>query len=221
MRPVLEDGKLSPIVRYGLQTMSIGYLVDANSAMVWRGPMLGKALQQLMQDTKWEGLDYLIVDLPPGTGDIQLTLCQKMMVRGAVIVTTPQDMALLDVRRACEMFKKLNVPILGVVENMSVYHCPQCGHQESIFGAGGAAKLAQEYGVSLLGAVPLERRIREMTDSGCPPVIKEPDGSCAKAFGTIARNMITAVQALPKDYSQRFPRVVVDYGKKEQGKKGE
>lgn len=213
-RPVLQDGKLLPVMCHGLQSMSMGYLVDDNAAMVWRGPMLGKALQQLLQDTKWDALDYLIIDLPPGTGDIHLTLCQKIAITGAVIVTTPQDLALFDVKRACEMFKKLNVPILGVIENMSVYHCPQCGHDEKIFGEGGGKKLADEYGFSVLGAIPLDIHIREMTDSGNPPVVQAPESHYAKAFSAVARQLISVVAALPKDYSINFPKVVVEHRSK-------
>jgi ATP-binding protein involved in chromosome partitioning len=209
-RPVLKDKSLLPIRRHGIQSMSIGYLIDQRAAMVWRGPMIGKAMQQLIHDTQWEALDYLIVDLPPGTGDIQLTLCQKIPVSGAIIVTTPQDLALLDVRRACEMFNKLNVPILGIVENMSVYHCPQCGHEEHVFGKGGADKLAQEYGLTVLGAIPLDIRIREMTDSGNPPVVQETDSHYAKAFCEVGRKVAAKLSLQVKDYSARFPKIVVD-----------
>lgn len=207
-RPVYKDGLL-PITRLGIQSMSIGYLVDQTAPMVWRGPMLGKALQQMLHDTKWQEIDYLIVDLPPGTGDVQLTLCQKIPVSGAVIVTTPQDLALVDVTRACEMFNKLNVPILGVIENMSVYHCPQCGHEERIFGAGGAMKLAQQYGFGLLGTIPLDMRIREMTDSGNPPVVSDPTSIYACAFSDIARRVAAKLSLQSKDYSARFPKIVV------------
>lgn len=213
-KPVIKDRTIEPIERHGIQSMSIGYLVDGNAAMVWRGPMLGKALEQLMHDTKWNALDYLIVDLPPGTGDVQLTLCQKIPVSGAVIVTTPQDLALLDVTRACEMFNKLNVPILGVVENMSIYHCPQCGHEEKIFGEGAASKLAQQYGFSVLQAIPLDMRIREMTDGGHPPVVKEPDSHYAKAFCEIARKVAAKLALQTKDYSAKFPKIVVERDKK-------
>jgi ATP-binding protein involved in chromosome partitioning len=171
--------------------------------------MLGKMLEQLMHDTQWDNLDYLIVDLPPGTGDVQLTLCQKMPVSGAVIVTTPQDLALSDVKRACEMFSKLNVPMLGVVENMSVYHCSQCGHEEKIFGEGGAAKLAAEYDLELLASIPLDLRIREMTDSGFPPVAKEPDSHHAKLFHDMAQKVGAKLSQQPKDYSAKFPKIVV------------
>lgn len=211
-RPVFHEKSLLPIKRHGIQSMSIGYLIDQDTPMVWRGPMLGKALQQLFYDTRWESLDYLIIDLPPGTGDIQLTLCQKIPVSGAVIVTTPQDLALLDVRRACEMFNKLGVPILGVVENMSHYHCSQCGHEEAVFGSGGGAKLAQEYSLSLLGSIPLIVAIRETTDEGRPIVMAEPDGQYAKLFYQIARKTAAKLAGQAKDYSARFPKVVVKTG---------
>jgi ATP-binding protein involved in chromosome partitioning len=185
-RPAMKEGVLEPIERYGIKSMSMGYLIDATAPVVWRGPMLGKAMQQLLHDTNWGHLDYLVIDLPPGTGDIQISLCQKVPVSGAVVVTTPQDLALLDVRRACEMFKKMNVPILGVVENMSLYHCPQCGHAEPLFGSGGGAKIAAEYETVLLGAIPLAMQIREMTDNGVPPVVQAPDSGYAKAFCSIA-----------------------------------
>ncbi|HLB43067.1 MAG TPA: iron-sulfur cluster carrier protein ApbC [Gammaproteobacteria bacterium] len=208
-RPVFHEKSLLPIKRHGIQSMSIGYLLDQETPIVWRGPMIGKALQQLLKDTRWEALDYLIVDLPPGTGDIQLTLCQKIPVSGAVIVTTPQDLALLDVRRACEMFNKLSVPILGVIENMSGYQCLHCHHEEAIFGAGGGAKLAQEYLLPLLGKIPLAVSIREMTDQGCPPVVAEPDGRYAKLFYQIARKIAAKLSLQAKDYSARFPKIKV------------
>lgn len=210
VRPALKEGGLEPVTRHGLQSMSIGYLIDASAPMVWRGPMIGKALQQLLSDTLWDELDYLVVDLPPGTGDVQLTLCQKIPVSGIVIVTTPQDLALSDVRRACEMFQKLNVPILGVVENMSVYHCPKCGHEEHLFGDGGGEKLAEQYGLNTLGAIPLDIRIREMTDSGNPPVVNEPEGAYANAFLEIAKKVVAKLALQPKDYSCVFPKIVVE-----------
>lgn len=215
IKPVMQEGGLLPVIRHGIQSMSIGYLIDESAPMVWRGPMIGKALQQLLADTLWDDLDYLIVDLPPGTGDVQLTLCQKIPVSGIVIVTTPQDLALSDVRRACEMFHKLNVPILGVVENMSVYHCPQCGHQASIFGAGGAEKLAAQYGLNMLGTVPLDIQIREMTDSGHPPVIQDPEGVYARAFLEIAQKVIAKLALQPKNYANVFPKIVVENKKPE------
>lgn len=192
-RPMLSDKGLQPIERHGIRTMSIGYLVEPTAAMMWRGPMLGKALEQLMRDTNWGELDYMIIDLPPGTGDVQLSLCQKIQMTGAVIVTTPQDMALLDVRRACEMFKKLNVPILGVVENMALFRCANCGHEEHIFGDGGAQVLANEYDTVLLGSIPLNKAIREMTDSGHPPVVQVPDSQYALCFTHIAQELKTRI----------------------------
>lgn len=208
-KPVIENKTIHPMRTHGIQSISIGNLVDPQTALAWRGPMLGKALEQLMYDTRWEALDYLVVDLPPGTGDVQLTLCQKMPVTGAVIVTTPQDMALHDVRRACDMFAKLSVPILGVVENMSYYHCPKCDHEEHLFGEGGGEKLAQEYHLAMLGAIPLDRRIREMTDHGHPPVVHEPTGVYAKAFSEVARKTAAKIALQPKDYSAKFPKIVV------------
>jgi len=213
-KPTVKDKTIEPMIAHGLQSMSIGYLVDTRASLAWRGPMIGKALEQMLNDTLWDNLDYLVVDLPPGTGDIQLTLCQKIPVAGAIIVTTPQDLALIDVRRACEMFNKLNVPILGVIENMSVYHCSQCGHEEKIFGEGGAKKLAQEYHLNLLGSLPLDIRIREMTDSGHPPVVAEPDGQVANIFNEITQKLLQAIVARPKDYSALFPKIVVEHGKK-------
>lgn len=209
-KPEVNDRKLTPIIRHGIQSMSIGYLVNQTDAMVWRGPMLGKAMQQMLHDTTWEVIDYLIIDLPPGTGDVQLTLCQKIPVSGALIVTTPQDLALLDVRRACEMFNKLNVPILGVIENMSVYHCPQCGHEEAIFGQGGAVKLADEYHVPLLGKLPLDIQIRETTDSGKPIVVAEKNHIASQVFREIAKKAAAQLALQTKDYSAKFPKVVVE-----------
>lgn len=210
-KPVLKDKKLTPIVRYGLKAMSIGFLVEEHSAMVWRGPMIGKAMEQLLYDTNWEALDYLVVDLPPGTGDVQLTLCQKIPVSGAIIITTPQDLALLDVRRACEMFNKLNIPILGIVENMHVYHCSKCGHEEHIFGQDGASKLSKQYELPILGTLPLDIRIRELTDEGHPPVVSEPESSYAQAFHAIARKSAAKLSLQAKDYSGIFPKIVVKH----------
>lgn len=209
-KPKIENRTIQPIERHGLQSMSIGYLVDPSAAMVWRGPMLGKALEQLMYDTQWQNLDYLIVDLPPGTGDVQLTLCQKMPVSGAVIVTTPQDLALMDVRRACEMFNKLSVPILGVVENMSTYQCENCGHSQAIFGAGGGDKLAQEFQVNMLGHVPLHMRIREMVDSGEALVTQAPNHEYTKIFTEIARKTAAKLALQTRDYSAKFPKIVIE-----------
>jgi ATP-binding protein involved in chromosome partitioning len=208
--PEPKDPKvLYPIVRHGLQSMSIGYLIDTHSAMVWRGPMVSTALQQLLNDTRWDNLDYLVIDLPPGTGDIQLTLAQKIPVSGALIVTTPQDLALLDARRAIEMFRKVNIPILGIVENMSTHICSSCGHEERIFSAGGGEELAKHYNVELLGALPLDIQIREQTDSGVPPVIAEPEGKYAKLYRDIARRLAAKLSLQMKDYSSKFPTIVI------------
>ncbi len=217
-RPEVSGRSIFPMKQYGIQSMSIGYLVDPTAAMMWRGPMIGKAMEQMLFDTQWENLDYLVVDLPPGTGDIQLSLCQKIPVNGAVVVTTPQDMALLDVRRACEMFNKLQVPVLGVVENMSLHHCANCGHEERIFGEGGAEKLAREFGLKELGVLPLVKSIREMSDLGQPLVVQTPESDYAKVFYRIAEQVqaILAKQPLPpKDYSSKFPKVVVEHKQKE------
>ncbi len=208
--PTPKDPKvLYPIIRHGLQSMSIGYLIDPKAAMIWRGPMVSMALQQLLNDTHWENLDYLVIDLPPGTGDIQLTLAQKIPVAGALIVTTPQDLALLDARRAIEMFQKVQVPVLGIVENMSLHTCTHCGHQEPLFGAGGGEKLAQEYGVTCIGQIPLDVKIREQTDSGMPPVVSDPEGSLSKLYRDIARQVAAKIALQPKDYSSKFPNIVV------------
>jgi ATP-binding protein involved in chromosome partitioning len=210
-RPVIKDKKtLLPIEQHGIQSMSIGYLIDPHSPMVWRGPMVSMALQQLLNDTHWDSLDYLVIDLPPGTGDIQLTLAQKIPVSGAVIVTTPQDLALLDARRAIEMFKKVNVPILGVIENMSTHICTHCGHEERIFSQGGGKYLADEYHVNLLGALPLDIKIREQTDGGMPPVISDPEGLYASLYREIARQIAAKISLQPKDYSARFPSIMVE-----------
>lgn len=209
-RPVIENETFQPIESHGIKSMSIGYLVDGGAPLVWRGPMIGKAMQQMLNETNWGELDYLVIDLPPGTGDIQLTLCQKIPVSGAVIVTTPQDLALIDVRRACEMFQKLKVPILGVVENMSVFHCPKCGTEANIFGEGGAQKLAKEYDLGVLGAIPLDASIREQTDQGAPPMVSDPEGRVAGIFRDIAHKTAGKLSLQLKDYSSRFPKVVVE-----------
>lgn len=200
---------LEPVMAHGLQSMSIGYLIDPNTPMVWRGPMVTSALQQLLHDTQWHNLDYLIIDLPPGTGDIQLTLAQKIPVSGAVMVTTPQDIALLDVRKGIAMFQKVNVPILGVVENMSLHTCSQCGHVEPIFGAGGGEQLAKQFDIELLGKLPLDIRIREQADSGKPTVIADPDSPIALIYREIARKVGAKLASLAKDYSSKFPNIVI------------
>jgi ATP-binding protein involved in chromosome partitioning len=208
--PALSDTKtLQPVTRHGIQSMSIGYLVDTKSAMVWRGPMVTTALLQLLHDTHWEDLDYLIIDLPPGTGDIQLTLVQKIPVSAAVIVTTPQDLALLDARRAYEMFLKVHVPVLGVIENMSIHICSHCGTADKIFGEGGGARLADEYGLDLLGALPLDTQIRLQTDSGTPTVAADPESEHSLIYREIARQLAARLALQAKDYSHKFPSIVV------------
>lgn len=190
-KPALHDNEhVKPVVRYGLQTMSMGYLVDSEEPMVWRGPMVVKALQQMLYFTVWDNLDYLFIDLPPGTGDVQLTLSQKTPINGVVIVTTPQEVALLDARKGIEMFRKVNVPIIGVVENMSVYHCTQCGHAAHIFGEAGAAKLCAEYNMPLLGQIPLSLTVREQADRGKPIFMTEPDSAIAKTYTDIASKVV-------------------------------
>ena len=209
-QPDSQDGKsLEPMMGHGLQAMSIGFLIDEETPMIWRGPMVTQALEQLLGDTRWRGLDYLVVDLPPGTGDVQLTLAQKIPVSGAVIVTTPQDIALLDARKGLKMFRKVEVPVLGVVENMSLHICSQCGHEEPIFGTGGGEDLARENDVELLGQLPLDRRIREETDSGKPTVIAEPDSRISQIYRDIARRAAARLAAQAKDYSAKFPRIVI------------
>lgn len=204
------DKKLLPVLRYGIQSMSMGYLVEANTPMVWRGPMISSALQQLLSDTAWGELDYLLVDLPPGTGDIQLTLAKKIPVAGAVIVTTPQDIALLDVRKALEMFNKTNVPVLGIIENMATHVCRSCGQQEEIFGVGGGARLAEQCQVPLLGQLPLDRAIRESGDEGEPIVRAAPDGSIALSYQQIAMTIAARLATQPKSYAHLFSNVVIE-----------
>jgi ATP-binding protein involved in chromosome partitioning len=210
-RPTSDDGQsMNPLSAHGIQVMSIGFLVDADQPMVWRGPMVTQALQQMLQQTKWSDLDYLLVDMPPGTGDIQLTLSQQVPVSGAVIVTTPQDIALLDARKGLQMFRKVSVPVLGVVENMSTHICTSCGHEEHLFGSGGGAQMAADYEVELLGALPLDLKIREQTDSGNPSVVAEPEAGPADAYRATARRMAARLAMQGKDYSRRFPNIVVE-----------
>jgi len=210
-RPVSEDGKsMEPLIAHGMQVMSIGFLVDEDQAMIWRGPMVTSALNQLMMQTSWQDLDYLIVDMPPGTGDIQLTLSQQVPVSGAVIVTTPQDIALLDARRGLQMFRKVSIPILGIIENMSTHVCTSCGHEESIFGSGGGQRMADEFEITLLGQLPLDLTIREQTDSGNPTVVSAPDSAQAAAFRSAARRMTAKLAMQGKDYSSRFPKIVIE-----------
>jgi ATP-binding protein involved in chromosome partitioning len=209
-RPESLDGKtMEPLENYGVQVMSIGFLVDRHEAMIWRGPMATQALEQLLRQTNWKDLDYLLVDMPPGTGDIQLTLSQRVPLTGAVIVTTPQDIALLDARKGVTMFQKVGVPILGVVENMAVYCCPQCGHTEHVFGADGGRRMASELGVPYLGALPLNRQIREHADTGRPTVVADPQGELAAIYQAVARQVALAVAAKAKDYSSKFPSITI------------
>jgi len=209
-RPESKDGKgLEPMMGHGLQAISIGFLIDMDTPMVWRGPMVTQALEQLLKDTRWRELDYLVVDLPPGTGDIQLTLAQKVPVTGAVIVTTPQDIALIDARKGLKMFEKVGIPILGVVENMSIHVCPKCGHESHIFGSGGAARMCQDYGTELLGQLPLDESIREQADSGKPTVVADPDGKAADIYRRIARRCAVKIAESQKDMTGKFPNIVV------------
>jgi ATP-binding protein involved in chromosome partitioning len=209
-RPESLDGQMmEPLENYGVQVISIGFLIDADQAMIWRGPMATQALEQLLRQTRWRDLDYLLVDMPPGTGDIALTLSQRVPLTGAVIVTTPQDIALLDVRRGVEMFKKVGVPILGIVENMAVYHCPKCGHTEHIFGADGGRRMAQEYEVDYLGGLPLTMSIREQADGGRPSVVADPDGAVAATYKQIARSVAVKIALKAKDFSAKFPTINV------------
>jgi len=209
-RPTSPDGKtLEPMLAHGVQAMSIGFLVDAEQPMVWRGPMVTQALEQLLRETRWKELDYLVVDMPPGTGDIQLTLAQKVPVTGAVIVTTPQDIALLDARKGLKMFEKVNVPILGIVENMSTHVCSNCGHEEPVFGAGGGERMAQQHGIALLGSLPLDIKIREQADSGRPTVVAEPDSPIAGIYKGIARKVAAKIADQAQNYSAAFPKIVI------------
>ena len=200
---------LEPIMAHGLQTMSIGYLLTENTPVVWRGPMVSGALQQLLNQTAWDDLDYLVIDLPPGTGDIQLTLAQKVPVSGAVIVTTPQDIALLDAKKAIEMFRKVDVPVLGIVENMAVHICSNCGHADHLFGSGGGEKIAQEYAAPLLGSLPLARSIREQADGGQPTVAVDPDGAVAAIYRDIARRMAAHLALRAQQQGTVFPNIVI------------
>ena len=209
-RPESPDGKsIEPIKKHGLQSMSIGFLIDAEQPMIWRGPMLTQALDQMLNDTNWHDIDYLVIDLPPGTGDIQLSLSQKVPVSGAVIVTTPQDISLLDARKALKMFEKVNVPVFGVIENMSTHVCSQCGHEEHIFGTGGGDKMAQEYDIDLLGNLPLDIQIRQDADQGNPSVIADPEGAISMAYRKIAQSIAARLGKQAKAFSTAFPEIVV------------
>jgi ATP-binding protein involved in chromosome partitioning len=210
-KPTSKDGKkMEPMEGHGIKAMSIGFLIDEETPMVWRGPMVMQALEQLLSDTRWGELDYLVIDLPPGTGDTQLTLAQKVPVSGAVIVTTPQDIALLDARKGLKMFEKVGVPILGVIENMSFYICPKCGNEDDIFGHGGGAAMAEQYGVEFLGAVPLDRRIRDEADNGAPTVVAAPDSQLAKIYRELARHVAGRIALQAVDHSHKFPKIVIE-----------
>jgi ATP-binding protein involved in chromosome partitioning len=209
-QPQSLDGKtMEPLENHGVQVASIGLLIDPDQPMVWRGPMVSQALQQLLAQTNWRDLDYLVIDMPPGTGDIQLTLSQSVPVTGAVIVTTPQDIALLDAKKGLKMFEKVGIPILGIVENMAVHVCSKCGHAEHIFGQGGAERMSADYGVDVLGALPLDIRIREQADSGTPTVVAEPDSDITAAYKTIARKVAVKIAAQAKDMSLKMPAIKV------------
>jgi ATP-binding protein involved in chromosome partitioning len=213
-RPDSPDGKsIEPLRNHGLQMMSIGLLIDENAPTIWRGPMATQAVEQLLRQTRWgapdQPLDYLIIDMPPGTGDIHLTLCQRAPLTAAVIVTTPQDIALLDARKGLKMFDKVGVPVLGVVENMATYHCPNCGHEAHIFGEDGGKRLAEETGVPALGSMPLDLKIREQADSGCPTLVADPQGKVSSLYKDMARKLAAGLSRLPKDYSGKLPGVTV------------
>ena len=206
-RPTSPDGKrMNPIQAHGLQAMSIGFLIDDDQPMIWRGPMVTQALQQMLAETVWDDLDYLVIDLPPGTGDVQLSLSQRIPMSGAVIVTTPQDIALLDARKALQMFKRVEVPVLGIVENMSTHVCGKCGHEEAIFGTGGGARMAREYGVELLGQLPLDITIREQADGGNPTVAADPESPLARRYRDIARKAMARIAGVP---ATNFPTISI------------
>jgi ATP-binding protein involved in chromosome partitioning len=209
-RPESRDGKtLEPMEGHGVQAMSIGFLIDVETPMVWRGPMVTQALEQLLNETKWREVDYLVVDLPPGTGDIQLTLAQRVPVTGAVIVTTPQDIALMDARKGLKMFEKVGIPILGIVENMSIHTCSKCGHEEHIFGEGGGERMGKDYNIEMLGALPLDIHIREQADSGRPTVVSDPDGRVAQVYKQIARRVAVKIAEKAQDHTAVFPKIVI------------
>ena len=209
-KPNSKDGKsMEPLIAHGIQAMSIGFLVDQETPMVWRGPMVTSTLEQLLKETNWDDLDYLIIDLPPGTGDIQLTLAQKIPVTGAIIVTTPQDIALLDARRGLKMFEKVNIPILGIVENMSTHICSNCGHEEHIFGKDGGVKMCVDYNTELLGSLPLDINIRKDLDSGKPSIISNPNSQISEIYKSIARKSALKVAELAEDHSSKFPDIVI------------
>jgi len=209
-KPESLDGKsIEPMRGHGIQAMSIGFMIDTETPMVWRGPMVTQALEQLLKETHWHDIDYLVIDLPPGTGDIQLTLAQRVPVTGAVIVTTPQDIALLDARKGLKMFEKVNIPILGIVENMSLHICPNCGHESHIFGEGGAERMARDYKVEVLGQIPLDIKIREQADSGQPTVAADPGSRVSEIYRRIARRVAIKIGEKQQDHTAAFPKIVV------------
>ena len=209
-KPESRDGKsLEPLVGHGIQSMSIGYLIEEETPMIWRGPMVTQALEQLLNDTRWQDVDYLIIDLPPGTGDIQLTLAQKVPVSGAVIVTTPQDIALLDAKKALKMFEKVDVHVLGIVENMSIHICSNCGHEEHIFGQGGGQSMSEQYNVDFIGALPLDIKIREEVDSGKPTVAIDPEHRISQIYREIARRMSAKLSLRAREFSAKFPNITI------------
>lgn len=208
-QPNTDGEHIIPKEAHGLKVMSIGFLVPEDSAMIWRGPMVTSALQQLLGDTLWGDLDYLIIDLPPGTGDIQLTLAQRIPVAGAVIVTTPQDIALLDARRAVNMFRKVGVPVLGVVENMSTHVCTACGHEEAIFGHGGGAQMAEDFEIPLLGQLPLTMEIRSSLDEGKPTMVSNPDSPTARSYRSMALRTAGELSVMPRSMTVQMPKIVV------------
>ncbi len=209
-KPDTKDGKrIEPKLAHGVQAMSIGLMIEEDTAMIWRGPMATQALSQMLGETNWSDLDYLIIDLPPGTGDIQLTLCQKIPVSGAVVVTTPQDIALIDAKKALKMFEKVNVPVLGIVENMATHVCSSCGHEEHVFGQGGGVRMAEQYGLPMLGSLPLDIRIREQADGGTPTVAAMPDSDLAARYREIARNAAARLSLRARNKSIQFPKIVV------------
>ncbi|MCV6638855.1 iron-sulfur cluster carrier protein ApbC [Candidatus Albibeggiatoa sp. nov. NOAA] len=209
-QPAADGTHLNPVMAHGLQSMSIGYMIEEETPMIWRGPMVTQALEQLLRDTLWNDLDYLVIDLPPGTGDTQLTLAQKIPVSGAVIVTTPQDIALLDARKGLKMFEKVNIPVLGVVENMSIHICSKCGHEEHIFGEGGGQKMAEESGVDLLGSLPLDTSIRKNADGGHPTVIADNDSRIGEIYREIARGVGARLSLKSKNYATKFPTIKIE-----------
>jgi ATP-binding protein involved in chromosome partitioning len=209
-KPESSDGQtMEPVMSLGLQSMSIGYLIEEDTPMIWRGPMVTQALEQLLNDTTWREVDYLVIDLPPGTGDTQLTLAQKVPVSGAVIVTTPQDIALLDARKAYKMFEKVSVPVLGVIENMSIHICSKCGHEERIFGEGGGQKMSDDFNIKFLGSLPLDMQIRQEADNGKPTVAADPESRITEIYKDIARRTTAKLSQQTKDYSAKFPKIVI------------